>query len=937
MSASTAVSDAGPALRPGRTLLKGPGRRAGLAAVAALGVSADAPARAAPLPQVPENVVSRQVASVRAVWADGSSERIPEEVPRLISVRPGARYRPLVVRQSVKQLFALGRFRDVRVRSEATADGRLALRFELDPIPRIARLEVDGAPPGARGGLDRALDLPIGEPLPDLRAREEAAEEWLRSLGYLSAEVAIAATAEGRDLAVEAQVRPGPRAKIASFRADGVERALGEELGRVLRVSSGRAWSEVEVSARLPEVERRLRERGFLAGTARLDFDALGGAGVHLVLLVAPGPRTTLQVEGFGSSGQRARRRLRALRDRRLTPDTVEQAREQLLAELLAEGHRDARVEIHRLDSADGRQRTIRFSAAPGPRHLVAAASAEGAPPEAADAVASALAPFRAGRPFRESEWTAAAEGLRRVLRRRGFFEAEVDAEAKASPPEADPRTVDLVVRIRSGPAATIGGLRFEGREPFAVEELSAVSGLTAGSPYVAEEIVTARENLESFHRDRGFLEAVVEVEAPIHPVSREAEVRFRIRRGSYFTVGGIIIAGLEATRESLIRARLPFAEGDPLGNQDLLEVRRRLVSLGIFRTVAVDLLEPEEPVSERNVLIRVVEGPRTSIGYGAGYSEREQVRGEAEWTRHNLLGRGHTLSLFARLSLKGSRLVATYRGAESVAGNVPIFVSAFREAQDRESLDFIRTGVGVQFTRRVLGRDLFFRYDFTTSELFDVKIHPNQIDRSFADDLWLSKVSASMVSDSRDDPVEPRRGRFGIVDLEWSSAMLGSRAPFVKGLSQQYLFFPIAGPVVLAVAGRLGMARTIGAEEPVQVPITERFFAGGATTLRGFRLDRAGPLDESGYPLGGNLLIVGNLEVRFPIFGSLHGAVFSDHGGVYGEVGSFEAGFLDHNGGAGLRWSTPLGPVRFDYGIRIGDIGGASRGQWHFTIGHAF
>ena len=212
----------------------------------------------------------------------------------------------------------------------------------------------------------------------------------------------------------------------------------------------------------------------------------------------------------------------------------------------------------------------------------------------------------------------------------------------------------------------------------------------------------------------------------------------------------------------------------------------------------------------------------------------------------------GHTLSLFGRFSLKGTRMVATYRGAESVEGEIPIFVSAFRESQDRESLDFIRSGIGVQVTRRVLGRNVFLRYDLTTSELFNLKINPIQIDRNFADNLWLSAVSASVVTDTRDDPVDPRRGRFGIVDVEWSSALLRSRAPFVKGLGQQYLFFPVGEAVVLAVSGRLGLAWTLGADEPALVPITERFFAGGATSLRGYKLDRAGPLDPSGYPVGG-------------------------------------------------------------------------------------
>jgi outer membrane protein assembly factor BamA len=872
-------------------------------------------------------------------WADGSTEPVPEEVSRLISIRPGTRFRPLVARQSVKQVFALGRFRDVRVRSETAPGGDLRLVFELDPIPEIARFRVEGAPAGEDLNLIATLGMEVGDTVPDdLSVRAEVAESWLRSRGYLSAEVNLRTVPDGRDALLAVEVVPGDLARVASVEAVGVDDDLGRNLLTALEVSPEDVWIEGDVTARLTEVEERLRDRGFLFATATLDWRPTAAADVQVVLSVDRGPEVILEVEGFAASLGDAQDIVDAVSERPLTLDAIESARQELLSDLRGDGHREGAVTVESSTSEDGLRQTFRFLADPGPRYVVGSVSSVGGPSEEQDTIAEALLPLRPGRPYREEEWRTLTDSLRRTLRRRGYFQAEVlPLEPGPPQPADDGLALDLSVRIDAGPAASVSGVRFEGSAAFPDAELAEVAAVEPGTPYVAEEIVGAREDLEAFHRNRGYLEAIVEVEAPVDPVSHEAEVVFRIRAGSYFTVGGIIVAGLDTTRDSVILSRLPFEEGDALGSGDLLEVRRRLVSMGIFRSVDVNLLEPEEPISERNVLIRVAEGPRTSIGYGAGYSEREQVRGEGEWTRNNLFGMGHTLSLFGRFSLKGTRMVATYRGAESVEGEVPIFVSAFRESQDRESLDFIRSGIGVQVTRRVFGRNLFLRYDLTTSELFDLKINPNQIDRNFADNLWLSAVSASVVTDTRDDPVDPRQGRFGIVDVEWSSALLRSRAPFLKGLAQQYLFFPLGERIVVAVAGRLGLAWTLGADEPALVPITERFFAGGATTLRGYKLDRAGPLDPSGYPVGGNLLIVGNLEVRFPILGSLRGAVFSDHGGVYSEVGSFRLPDLGHNVGAGLRWNTPLGPLRFDYGLRVGDLGGGPRGQWHFTIGHAF
>lgn len=920
MSASTAASELAPARRsgPGRTVL-------GL--FAALAASGAAP------PQAP--LAAAIVEEVRAEWADGGSEPVPEEVLRLISVRPGDPYRPLAVRQSVKQIFALGRFRDVRVHAEGGGEKGVRVRFDLHPRPRLMGVLVRGVPLRQRAGFADLVTFAPGAAPPDPAVVEDRAETWLADRGYLGAQVSVLPVPEGRDFRLEVEVVPGPRARISSFEATGVEDSRGAELRRILRADPGQVWAEAEIVGRLPEVERRMREHGHLAASADLDFEPLDEESVHVGLSVAAGPAFELEIAGTALSERARGEVLETVEDLGSSPDALESARAELLGRLLEEGHPHAAVEIRESSDPEGTRVSIRFEARPGPRYVVGEVRTRGIPEALAGASAETIAPFRSGRPFREAEWEAAARTLRQVLGTSGYPQAETEADW--APDAESPGRALLTLVAESGPRVSIAAVRFEGGAPFGDEELEGVAGLEAGDPYSAEAVVGARENLLSFFRDRGFLEAGVTAEAPLEEPLGETFVRFRIRPGEIHTVGEIIVAGLEVTRESVVRDRLPVGPGDALGSDDLLEIRRRLAAMGTFSSVAVDLLEPEEAVTDRNLLIRVAEGPRTSIGYGAGYSEREQVRGELEWSRNNLFGRGHSGSLFGRISFRGSRMVATYRGADSPDGGGPVFVTAFREAQDRDSLDFVRSGVSLQVTRRLFGRDLFLRYDFTSSELFDVKIAPNRIDRNYADNLFLSKVSAAVVTDTRDDPADPRTGRFGIVDLEWSASILGSRAPYVKSLIQQFGYLPVSRSVVLAAGIRAGAAVTLGPDEPALLPLTERFFAGGATTHRGFRLDLAGPVDSGGYPLGGNLLLLGNLELRFPLFASLRAAIFSDHGGVQDEIASFRAGDLRHAVGAGLRYDTPLGPIRFDYGVRLGDVGDDRRWQWHFTIGHAF
>ncbi len=867
-------------------------------------------------------------------WADGREDPVPEAVGRLLAIEAGDRYRALRVRQSIKQIFALDQFEDVRVRVTRLDPDAVHLVFELVPARRVASLSVQQTPFGQTGALIRVLEISIGDRLPDLDSRARAAEEFLRTEGWFEALVDIRTEEVPEGIAVQAVVNAGPRDTVGGFRYEGVSEGQAIRLQRALGATPGNPVSASALATGIAEVERLLRREGYLLATADHEVLRSSAGTLEIVLRVETGPFVRLGFEGFPARSGLFDEIRRQLEENGLDEDALEAARQSLLQPLVEDGFRDARIGIAREASPEGRQLAVRFVAEPGGRFVVRSVRVTGTPPELPTGIREIIESLGDGQPYREASWNAALGAMRAALIREGYYEALVTGSPE---PASEAGELVLTARMEPGPLARIATVAFEGNARYPVEEIEAAVSLAPGDPFVTEDVIAARETLQAWYRERGFLDASVTAEAPVHPESHEARVTFRILEGELLTVGRIIVTGAEVTREDFIRSRIALVEGNPLASEGLLETRRQIIATGVFAEVDVELLAPEEPVGERNVLVRVVEAPRNRIGYGAGYSQREQVRAEGEWTRSNLFGRNHTLSLFGRLSLRGTRFITTYRGAEGLDRQAPMFASAYRESQDRESFDFLRYGAGIQITRRVFGRDLILRYDFTRSELFDVKINPNEIDRDFADNLWLSTVSASVVTDTRDDPASPREGRFGIFDIAWSSSQLGSRAPFVKSLAQQFLYLPVSSRVVLALGTRLGLASTLDSDGPERVPITERFFAGGATTLRGYRLDRAGPLDESGFPLGGNMLVIANLEARIRLVGSVAGAIFSDHGGVYEQVSEFRLEDIGHNVGMGLRWDTPLGPVRFDYGLRLGDIGDASRGQWHFTIGHAF
>jgi len=255
-------------------------------------------------------------------------------------------------------------------------------------------------------------------------------------------------------------------------------------------------------------------------------------------------------------------------------------------------------------------------------------------------------------------------------------------------------------------------------------------------------------------------------------------------------------------------------------------------------------------------------------------------------------------------------------------------------------TFDFNRLG-GLLQTARNLTDHLSFisRLAFQKTRVYRIEIPIEEVDRQFRN-YTVSGPSASMLYDTRDDPLEPRRGQFMGADLQLSLRALGGGS-FLKGFLQSASYHRLAGRATLALSVRLGLSRTLGQGEPLLLPFPERFFEGGDYGPRGFAVDAAGP-QESGtngelFPTGGNALVFGGAEMRVDLGRRFALGSFLDSGNVYPLVRDLELGDLRYSAGLGLRYRTPLGPIRVDWGYKLNRRPGEKPWRFHFTIGNAF
>jgi outer membrane protein insertion porin family len=397
-------------------------------------------------------------------------------------------------------------------------------------------------------------------------------------------------------------------------------------------------------------------------------------------------------------------------------------------------------------------------------------------------------------------------------------------------------------------------------------------------------------------------------------------------------------VSGLKRTREEVVRRELGFAPGDAFAPTKVLEAQRRLQGLGIFERVSVReiLMGAGDTLP---VVVTVEEAPRTAVAYGLGYAERDLLRGNVEVTQRNLLGMDRSLSSFARVSFRGSRLVATYREPRLLSRRQELFVTGFREEQDRDAFDFVRAGGQLQAARTLSRRlTLIARLTYQHTDVFNISVPLDEIDRQFRSSTFAGP-SSSLVYDSRDDPLDPRHGRFVSADLGVSHGVLGGDS-FVKSFVQTASFSALTPRLVLAVQARLGLARTFRGAPP-RLPLPDRFFAGGDYSLRGFKIDFAGPLERGSngalQPTGGNGLLLGSVELRLAAARRIEVAAFSDVGNVYPLASEITLRDLRYSAGLGLRYKSSIGPIRVDWGYKLNRRADEQAYQFHVTVGHAF
>ena len=894
------------------------------------------------------------------------------------------------LQSSIKNLFATGNFRDVRV-DAASSDAGVVLTFSLFLHYRVNEIVIEGLKRADRTRAQRKLTVRPGDVLSLDNVDDSAAavEELLQQNGYLEATVDPETKFDRahNSADVTLHVTPGPRATVASVVIEGhVEPFTTAELIKRMKRRPGRSFHLIEAREDAGRIKNFLVRRDH----RRADVDFLGHQydpntkSVTTRYRVQVGPIVKVAVDGIDRKA--VRKWLPFAKNQEYSEDYIDQSADKIVEGLQQRGHYLATVDTE--SSLANNVWTTTFHVTPGPRYQLTSVT------------------FSGNRQLKEAELrrivaTSPGGGFKRVLQSllrrpsgvtRGQLSDDRDAlesyyrlqgfsEATVAEPVAKPRadgTLTVEFPIAEGPQTLLSDVQIEGNEKIttdALPPLLLVKGAPLNPQLLHDDVVT----LQTYYAERGHTEVQVAPRIKVSDDKTSASIAYVIAEGPQVNIDEVTVRGNTYTDRDVVLRKSELEPGEPFSYTAMLEAQRELYRLGIFQRVEVQPQQTDTTVGDRDVVIQVEEGKNLTLsgsvglraergadpGSGTQFHERVAIAA----AHRNLFGTGRYLGIEAVLSREEQEAFITYREPFIGKWNVPLQLQVFQsDDSTRRGTSILQRGMSAEVLKvSRLQTRWSLRYEYKISQCYkgdlcdDIfnNVPVEGLDRSLLD-IQISSITPTFFWDTRDDIIDPHRGFFTSASIEYAFPIFSADAGFWKEYAQGAYYLPVSKRTVFALSGRVGLIQPFArnAEGSLRpIPLSERFTAGGETTHRAFGLDQLGDLceDEKGtkikdcdatlfrkdvdspiLPLGGNSLFLLNAEYRFPIFGPLGGAVFTDAGNVFADK-KIRFGDLRYGAGFGLRYLSPVGPVRLDVAMPFDRRSYEDAFQYFITLGYAF
>ncbi|MBI3327168.1 MAG: outer membrane protein assembly factor BamA [Nitrospinae bacterium] len=874
----------------------------------------------------------------------GKANMGQDEFLDLIDIQVGDMLQRDAVRRSLEKLYRKGFFSQIRIEATSVREG-LKLTYYTTPSLFVQRYTMRGNRALSKKAVLERLRPQVDELFSDHRITLslEALRQLYAEQGFPHANLTwrLEKSDDLTQATVFLDIDEGPPLVVTDMRLEGVAAFSNKDLLGKFKVRVGTPLSTERLSGDLERLRDQYRREGYLVvriedPEIRQDLERNQAV---VSITVVEGPKITLAFIGNRKVSSKVLRQGVSITDETgYSEDVLVESEREILERYRAQGFPFATVRHEGGGRSDRGDVLLRFLISEGPivavkdlriigSQAVSEADVRG---QFLTQTRGVLGVLSKGL-FIEKQLDKDLEAVQFLYQGRGFLKARLSRDLQFS---EDRTQVAIQVTIEEGPRTLVGSLAFQGHASTAEAVLREQVTLQVGHSFAEGRAQQDVDRLRAFYDRRGYQDVRITLDRRFEDDGRVIHLTYRVDEGEPTQVGDIIIQGNYRTQADVITRDLTFSSGEPLSLAKLLESRRKLSQLTLFSRISMDPLLEEIP-GQRDVLIHVMERKPKALNFGLGYGSEDKVRGFVEFTHSNIDGMHRLFRFRAQASSLEQKYLADLREPRLFGSLTSATLGLSQTEEHRTVFNVRRTSTQLGFERPFWTHyRAFLSYSFDIEHLFEVasEAQISEVDRG---SFNIASVLGTLQRDTRDKIVDPRTGSLQRLTFEVADFRLGSEVSFLKIVGAVHWFLPLPWETVGAMSVRGGIAEAFGATG--EVPISRRFFVGGSTTIRGYDFERLGPAGAHGTPTGGNILLVTNFEWRVPLYKGFGVVLFTDIGNVYRKIDDFTPGQIKASAGLGLRYYTPIGPVRLDYGHKLAPEAHEASGRFHISIGHTF
>jgi len=923
-------------------------------------------------------IEGQRVSQIQVV--DESGNPVSEKIPPL-ALEVGKPFDFDAERQSLRQIYRMGDYSDIHVSAASDAYGlRVAFVVKRNMYNNVVTIEGLKSPPTEAAAL-AALRLTLGDPFRESALREAVnrLQGALRDDGLYQAKITwtLEPHDDTRQMDVTVNIDSGPRALVGNITLVNHTPYHDQDLLRRLKFSSKNDVTASRLSRGKDRLKKFIVDQGYLGAGAVIAVGAYDPATnrLPLTLAVTAGPRVRVDIQGAHLSKGRQKKLIPIFAEGAVDEDLLQEGRRNIRDYLQGQGYFDADVQVRTQQDTQHNEQVITYDITRGDHFRLAGVGFNGNKYFGSSLLARRLqlqpASFASRGRFSQQLLRADGDSIRTLYLANGFQDAQVSSSVDD---QYLGKKNDLFVtfHIVEGSQTRVASLEIDGNRAISTTDLLSVTGSTVGEPYSEATVASDRNNILALYYNAGYPDAAFREEVSPADGSSRVHLVYHVAEGNPVQVSRVLLSGYEYTRRGIIARQVEIEPNGPLREGDVAKTQRQLYNLGVFNRVQIAPQNPSGTDPDKAVVVEVHEGDRYTIGYGFGFEVQRiaggstnpngtilgaSPRGIFEIARANMFGRAQTLSFKARASTLEYRTALGYTADNFLTNrNLSLQLTGYADkTQDINTFTSTRFEGSLQLVEKLSpSSSLLYRYFYRRVKASNLAqtISPEQIPL-LSQPTLVSGFGVTYARDRRDDPGDAKHGTFNTLDVSDAIMAIGSSASFFRGYFQNSSFYSFGRAFVFARSVRFGFEEPFGTTtegnttfNPAQctetappetfplIPLPERFFAGGGTSLRGFGLNQAGPRDPcTGFPIGGLGLLVFNQELRFPmrlpfVGNRIGGTVFYDGGNVYTDVNHISFAwkapsltnldYFSHTVGFGLRYPTPVGPVRVDFGYQL-------------------